>query len=440
MPGSRAGDIEVLTPRPKMDLATIDHRKGTVNPLTGPLAGIRVVDFSASVSGPLAAMWLADQGAQVIKVEPLEVGDVTRSTLGAPELSGLGGLFLNCNRGKRSIGVDVATVEGRNIVLDLCRRADVFIQNWRPGVADRLGVGYDDVAAIEPDIIYVSISGFGPDGPYAQRRVYDPVIQGLTGHVGVQVNPEIPFPDLVRTIVCDKATALTASQAITAALFARERGTGGQHLQIPMLDSALAFFFPDGYMTKALLDDDKADSRPTMATVYRVNPTADGYIIYHTANLIQMHALFRALGHPEWQKDPRFTTTPELRRNAEALGAMITSAIEDFTTADLALRLDAEDVAFAPVLDLDQVQKDPQISHNRALRIRDHPQVGRVLEASHPVTFSKTEVDIRPLAPLHGQHDEEILRELGRDDQDIAALRAAGVISRSPQDNGDVHR
>ena len=187
--------------------------------MDGPLEGVRVVDFSAVVSGPLATMWLADQGADVVKVETLDMGDIIRMSWSYPELAGLAGLFVNNNRGKRCISLDVTSDEGREIVLDLCRRADVFVQNWRPGVVERLGLGYDDVAAVRPDIVYVSVSGYGPDGPYAQRRVYDPVIQGLTGHAAVQVNPELPFPDLVRTVVVDKATALICAQAVTAALF-----------------------------------------------------------------------------------------------------------------------------------------------------------------------------------------------------------------------------
>ncbi len=398
-------------------------------PQTGPLTGVRVVDFSAVVSGPLAAMWLAEQGADVIKVETLGAGDVTRATLGAPDLHGLSGLFVNCNRGKRCVSVDVATDEGRQIVLDLCRDADVFVQNWRPGVVDRLGLGYEAVAAVRPDIIYVSISGFGPDGPYAQRRVYDPIIQGLIGQVALQVNPEIPFPDLVRSIVCDKATALTAAQAVTAALFARERGAGGQHLIVPMLDASMAFLFPDAYMAKALLDDGRVDERTVMSRTYRVSTTADGHLIYHVTTEQELFGLFRALGHPEWIEDERFATPLARRQHREDMGGAIAGAFETFSTAELAARLEAEDVPFAPALDLDEVPLDRQIVHNGALRVREHPMLGRVLEAVQPVRFSATPTSANPMAALHGEHNDEVLRELGRDDTSIAELRASGVIS-----------
>jgi len=397
--------------------------------MAGPLEGVRVVDFSAVVSGPLATMWLADQGADVVKVETPAEGDATRLMSTFPDLGGMAGLYVNCNRGKRCLTIDVTTDEGRAVVLDLCRRADVFVQNWRPGVVERLGLGYEDVAAVRPDIVYVSISGYGPDGPYAQRRVYDPVIQGLTGHVAVQLNPEVPIPDLVRTIVVDKATALTVAQAVTAALYARERGAGGQHLSIPMLDAGLAFFFPDGYMSKALLDDAASELRPTLAQLYRIAPTADGRVVYYTAGLEQLHGLCRALGHPEWTTDERFATTKAYVRNFELLGGLIADAFLSWTTAELLPRLEAEEVAFAPVLDLDEVQTDPQIVHNDMLRERRHEVVGRVLEVRHPVRYSKTATTDGPLAPAPGAHTEEILRELGRDDAAIAGLRAAAVIA-----------
>ncbi len=395
----------------------------------GPLEGVRVVDFSAVVSGPLATMWLADQGADVVKVETADEGDVTRMTTTFPDLGGMAGLYVNCNRGKRCLTIDVASHEGRAVVLDLCRQADVFVQNWRPGVVERLGLGYEDVLDVRPDIVYVSISGYGPGGPYAQRRVYDPVIQGLTGHVAVQLNPEIPIPDLVRTVVVDKATALTVAQAVTAALFARERGAGGQHLTIPMLDAGLSFFFPDGYMSKALLDDAHAELRPTLAQLYRIAPTADGRVVYFTAGLEQLHALCRALGHREWTTDERFATTSACVENFEALGELIADAFLSWPSAELLPRLEAEEVAFAPVLDLDEVRADRQIVHNDMLQVREHAVVGRVLEAKHPVRFSKTATAEGPLAPSPGEHTEEILRELGRDDAALARLREAGVIA-----------
>lgn len=361
-------------------------------PVPGPLAGVRIVDFSAVVSGPFSTMWLADQGADVIKIEMGPDGDITRGRA-EPNHHRMAGLYVNCNRGKRGICLDVATAEGRAIVLELCASADVFYQNWRPGIVEKLGLGYDDVRAVRPDIIYVSISGYGPTGPYSQRRVYDPIIQGLTGHVAIQVNPDIPIPDLHRTIVTDKATALTAAQATCAALFARERGAGGQHLQVPMIDVGAAFVFPDGYQRAALLDDSWAPTTRTLAETYRLVATSDGHLTYFVANDKEIFGLFRALGHPEWTADARFDSASHRLANFDALGALIESGFADLTTAEAIEVLEREQVAFGPVLSLDEVPNDAQIKHNNAMRVREHPDLGRVREARQPVRFSSTPAD-----------------------------------------------
>jgi crotonobetainyl-CoA:carnitine CoA-transferase CaiB-like acyl-CoA transferase len=396
--------------------------------MSGPLSGVRVVEVASVIAGPLASMWLADQGADVVKVEAVHGGDTTRSLASQPELGGMAGLFVNANRGKRSVAVDVSTSAGRDIVLDLCRGADVFLQNWRPGAMDRAGLGYQAVAAVAPEIIYVSVSGFGPDGPYAHRRAYDPIMQGLTGYVAVQCNPEIPFSDLVRTLVCDKATALVVAQAVSAALYARERGRGGQHIEVPMLDSALAFLFPDAYMARSLLDDPKREVRPTIAQTFRVATTGDGHIITHAGTIDQMHRLFRALGHPEWVTDPRFSTAVELRRHFEVIGPMLAAAFEAAATTDLTAALEAEDVPFAPVAQLDEVADNCQVRHNGVMSVREIAPVGRVLEVAHPARFSATPIQQVSPAPRLGEHTDEVLREIGLNDAEIQVLRSMSVV------------
>jgi crotonobetainyl-CoA:carnitine CoA-transferase CaiB-like acyl-CoA transferase len=208
--------------------------------MPGPLAGIRVVDVSQILSGPFACMILADQGAEVVKVESPGIGDPMR--IGTYRRAGRASFYVNANRGKRGIVLDLQKPAGREALLALVDRADVFVQNWRPGAAERLGLGEAELRKRNPELITVSISGYGDSGPYRDRRVYDPIIQGLTGHVGVQKNPDVPIPDLVRNVVADKASAWTAAQAITAALFARARGAGGQHVTVPMIDASLYFF------------------------------------------------------------------------------------------------------------------------------------------------------------------------------------------------------
>lgn len=397
--------------------------------MPGPLTGIRVVDLSAVVSGPFAAMWLADQGADVIKVEDTALGDITRGNARSASHHGLNGLYVNCNRGKRAVAVDMSTDVGREVVLDLFRTADVVIQNFRPGVVERLGIGWEAAHAVNERLVYVSISGYGPDGPYAQRRVYDPIIQGLSGHVAVQVNPEIPIPDLVRTIVCDKATALTTAQSVCAALLARERGqAGGQHLVIPMLDTAVSFFFPDGYMSAGLLDDPERLTKPTLAQVYRLQATADGHLTYFAASESEWHGLFRAVGRAEWCTSDKYGSAAARTLNRFDLGADLDDVFREWPTAELVERLIAEDVPFGPINDLENLADDPQIRHNGAMRVREHPVIGRVRDAKPPVRFSETVPDEVPLAPTQGQHTDEILAMIGRTPEQIASFHSAGVV------------
>ncbi len=396
--------------------------------MSGPLDGIKILDASAIVSGPLATMLLADQGADVIKLEPTDVGDTLR--LSPFARGGMTSFYANCNRNKRAIAVNLASEDGLAIALKLVAESDVFVQNWRPGAADRLGLGEEALRRINPDLIYCSISGYGPDGPYSQRRVYDPIIQGLTGHTAVQVNPEVPIPDLVRNIVADKSSAYTAAQAITAALFARERGAGGQHIDIPMIDASLAFFWPDGMLAHTFAGDDKP-SGLALYQVYKLSQTSDGHLIYFAATDKEMHGLFRALGHPEWTEDPRFGVAASRSDmdNAIALGEKIAEAMLGETTEALLARMLAEDVPVGPVLNLDEVFNDPQVEHNNAILEFDHPTAGRYHQARPAARFAKTAQEPkRRMPPLHGEHTEEVLRELGYSAADLQRLSGDNTV------------
>ncbi|HEY2427612.1 MAG TPA: CaiB/BaiF CoA-transferase family protein [Acidimicrobiales bacterium] len=389
--------------------------------MNGPLAGVRVVEFAAVVSAPLGAMVLADQGADVVKVESPDGGDLTRGRMFAR--GGLTAFFVNCNRGKRSVVVDTARPEGRRVVLDLIGGADVFIQNYRPGVVERLGLGYEDAAAVNPDIVYVSVSGYGDSGPYRDERVYDPIIQGLSGHIAAQVNPEVPIPDLVRNAVADKASAWAIAQAVTAALFARERGAGGQHIKIPMLDVSLAFFWPDGMLAHTMVGGDLWGV-PLYRT-YRLTRTADGHLIYFTATDREFAGLLRALGRAELLDEPRFQGAGRI---SEEMGGIIHAEFERWTTAEIVPRLKAEGVAVGGALSFDDVLADPQVAHNGAVVERRHPTAGAVREAAHPIRFAGTPTGLGPIAPLHGEHTDEVLASLGYDPDAIARMRQDGVV------------
>ena len=396
--------------------------------MPGPLDGIKIVDVSQVAFGPFATMMLADQGADVVKIEPPGIGDVTRrSTF---RRGGLTAVFMNYNRNKRGMAVDITQPEGTKIVQQLVADADVFIQNWRPGVAERHSLGEADLRKVKPDLIYCSLSGYGPTGPYANRRVYDAVIQGLTGHAAVQINPDLPIRDLVRQLIVDKGSALFAAQAITAALFARDRGAGGQHVQVPMIDASLAFFWPDGMLRQTFVGGDEVPG-VTTSDAYRLWHTKDGQIIYLLATQDEYEGLFRALRHPEWIDDPRFGTNEGRTDidNLEALGELIDEAIRSMTTDELLQRMIDNDVPATRVLELEEVLEDPQIVHNKSVLEFEHPTAGRYRQAGPVARFDVTPQEPRRLMPpLLGEHTEEILGEYGYSADDLEGLRGKGVI------------
>ena len=396
--------------------------------MPGPMDGYKIVDFSQVVSGPFATMLLADQGAEVVKVEPLYgPGDVTR--LLAYAKGGMSAFYLNNNRGKRSIALNLGSDEGKQIALDLCRDADVIVQNFRPGAMARLGLSYDDVKAVNPNVIYCTISGFGPTGPYSDRPVLDPVIQGLTGVISRQFNPEIPFPDLIRNLYADKSSALTAAQAITAALLVRERSGEGQHVEIPMLDATMYFFWPDGMMDQTVIDED-ASPGFLLSSIYSLTECADGKIVYFVTSDPMRQALYDALGHPEWKADDRFATMMAVANpdNFQALGVLLAEAFQALTKDEALDRLIAADVPCGPILSAEEAIADPQVLHNETLQTWQHEHAGTVRQPRPAARFEKTPAAIAASASLRGEDNDEILGELGRSADDIAVLRKAGVI------------
>lgn len=394
------------------------------DPRSGPMSGIRILDLSQVVAGPLATQMLAEQGAEVIKIEPLD-GELLRLGL----RNGFPPLFANDNRGKRCVAIDATQPAGRDLLLDLARDADVLIENFRPGVSDRLGLGEAAVRAVAPDIVYVSVTGFGPTGPYADRACLDPVIQGITGMVHGQRSADLPFPDLIRTLVADKTTAYTAAQAISAALFARERGAGGQHIEIAMLDAVLAWFWPDG-MSDFTLPDDPVPRRRASDN-YRLTDTADGQIIYYLASTEQIRGMWRALSRPDMLADERYNhiglgADPEALRVA---GATIVEEIAKIPTAEIIERLARESVPAGPIHERADVLTDPQVLHNELVVEWEHPDLGLVRQVRPPVDFHGT-----PTTMLHeiedvGASTRAVLRAHGLTDDAIEQLVDDGVIA-----------
>lgn len=393
--------------------------------MSGPLSGIRVVDFSAVISGPLAAMILADQGADVVKVEAPDRVDLLRKEWYSR--GGLTSLFANCNRGKRSIVLDLQSEQGLEAAHELCRRADVVLENFRPGVADRLKIGPRDLHALNPRLVYCRITGYGHSGPWSGRRAYDPVIQGLTGYVAIQNNPDVPIPDLVRNTLVDKAASYTAAQAITAALFARERGEEGQTISLSLMDAGLAFLWPDGAMKHTLLGGGVREG-PTLYERYRLTETKDGHIVMWAGADNEWHAVFRALDRAELCEDERFATGRARAENNEELGAILYNEFKKRTSAELVERMEAAEVPGGPVLTLDELRDNPQIRHNQTIYEVEHDTAGRLRQCRPAPLFSKTQPERGANAPLLGEHTDEVLAEVGFDAEKIATMRENGAI------------
>ena len=388
--------------------------------MPGPLHGYRVVDLTSNVSGPLATMILADQGADVIKVEAPDGGDATRA--GSNRRAGFTASFLNNNRNKRSIVLDLKTQGGLKAVMRLVADADVFVQNFRPGVADRLGVGEEAVRAVSPRIVYVSISGFGEKGPFAAKPAYDPVIQGFSGLATVQAGSDEARPRLLRTILPDKLTAITASQAITAALLARERSGEGQHVRLSMLEAVLAFLWSSDMGSQTFVADETPRQEAASA-IDLIYETADGYMTVAALTDRQWAGLARVAGRPEWIEDERFKTSALRQKNIDARLELTQQALLACPAAEWVEALTAAGVPCGPVLTRNQVIHHPQVAALGLVVETEHPRAGRLRQTRTAARFSQTPPEIRRGAPGLGEHTQEVLAELGYPAAEIAALR-----------------
>jgi crotonobetainyl-CoA:carnitine CoA-transferase CaiB-like acyl-CoA transferase len=394
---------------------------------TGPLAGVKVLDLSIALTGPYAVALLADQGAEVVKVERPGIGDIAR-WIGV-SVNGMSAFYLACNRGKRCIAVDLATDAGRQIVLALAATSDVIVQNFRPGVIDRLGLGYEAVRALNPDVIYCSVSGYGPEGPYSHRSAYDTSIQAYGGFAANQADPNGGPPTFLHQNAADKVSALYACQAITAALYARASGRGGQHLELGMADACVSFLWAESAGNEVLLDSDGSQASSFNAG-FQPMRFLDGWGIAVPTTDADFAGICRALG-VEGFDDPRIATVVERRKNRDVLEPILDmcyAMAANLTQAEATECFERERVAFAMVLSTAEIVDDP---HARAIGMFtefDHPIVGRARLPRHPTRFHGTPAALGGVAPALGEHTDEVLAQLGLGDR-IEELRAAGVLA-----------
>ncbi len=404
---------------------------------SSPLAGIRVVEVTSIYSGPLAGLLLAELGADVVKVESQAKPDLIRNAGNAPHA--VTPVFYALNRGKRFVSIDASTGAGRALLADLAASADVFLHNIRPGKPEALGVGYEALAARNPRLVYAAISGLGSDGPDADQRVYDYVIQARVGMVDYQRDTATGKASLLSQVVVDKSTGLAAVQAILAALFVRERTGRGQRIDLPMLGVGLHFLWPDamGPQLSQVEPPVPIDALPPHllqmpAAGLVVVRTRDGGEIACSPTLPPFDGLAIAFDRPEWLVDERFAETPKRVLNFPAFHAELIEAGARFSAADLLKRLTENGVPAGPVQRRREVHLDRQVKHLGLLVERETGFVGAVRQPRPMWQFSESKAQVTTSMGRTGEHTREVLREHGLSDARIDALVAEGAVAEAP--------
>ena len=391
-----------------------------------PLAGIRVVDLTRVMAGPYCTMMLADLGADVIKIEQPGTGDDTR-LWGPPFIGEESAYFLAINRNKRSVVLDLKTDGGRAALWRLIERADVLVENFSPGTADRLGIGYDAVRVPRPAIVYASISGFGQGGSSRSRTAYDLILQGMSGMMSITGQPDGP-PTKVGIPIADIAAGMFAAFAVAAALVGRERTGTGEYIDTSLLGGQVALLtYQAGiYFTTGQVPTRLGNAHPIIAP-YDTFPTADGYVNIAVGNDNLWRRFCAGIGLEAHVDDPRFTTNAGRITHLPALRALIIEALASLSSAEVVARLDAQAVPCGPIHDLAEVFADPRTLEQGLRQEVDHPTLGSVTLTGFPYHLRSAPLSIRAAPPLLGQHTAEVLTELGYTGAEIAALTATGV-------------
>ena len=404
--------------------------------MTQPLEGIRVIDLTSVLSGPFCTMMLGDAGADVIKVESPS-GDQSR-TWGPPFWGDQGAEFLAVNRNKRSIVLDLKTEEGRRVLLDLCRTADVFVENYRRGVPERLGIDYETLRKINPRLIYCSISGFGDSGPRREQAAYDSVMQAFVGIMHMTGAPGTP-PTRASVSICDMGAAMYANQAILLALLARACTGHGQRVEASLFESQVAWlvFRAVGYFATGKAPAGKLGSASAHLAPYEVYPTADGSLMVAALNNNLFHKLLMAMNLGDLMADKRYSTNASRVKHREALNAQLTPRFAQGSAIEWEKRLAAAGVPCSRINTIEDVLRDPQTAARDMIMELQHSKLGRIKVPGIPIKLSETPGSGRCAPPLLGEHQHEILGELGLSPEQIEALWAEGLTNAH---EGDVAR
>ena len=389
-----------------------------------PLEGVTILEFSTMITASFAAMQMCEQGARVIKVEPLNAGDPLRY-IGATK-GGISSLFANCNRGKEAIRVDIKTEAGEALIREMIPEIDVVIHNFRPGVMDKLGLGSDDLRSLNPSLIYTAISGFGTKGPKSSSPAYDPIIQAQSGITATQGKQE---PAFFRTLICDKITAYTACQAVTSALYFREKTGEGQHIDLSMLDAGLFFIFPDGFQNHTLLDEDVAPQPLLIDLLYESTVTKDGAVTISAGNADQQMRSLIAMGMEHLLADERFDDMQKLLTNIDVFKSLVAGEYLKYTTDEVIAKMAEADVPCARFLDRDEVLAQEQLQANGSVDVIDHPLMGSMRVVKSPPRFGGEVLEAGSPSPDHGQHTRQVLASFSVEATRIEKMFGDGVVS-----------
>jgi crotonobetainyl-CoA:carnitine CoA-transferase CaiB-like acyl-CoA transferase len=393
----------------------------------GPLRGIRVIDITSMITGPLCSQQLGDLGADVIKIEPTH-GEVAR-WMAPPQKAGLTGFYTQMNRNKRSLTVDLKNPEGIAIIKKLVESADILVENFRGGVPDRLGIGYEDLRLINDKLIFVSITGFGPTGPYSHKPAYDPLAQGLVGMMHIQGMPFGGKPQLIQSAIVDKTTATTAAGVAIAALYARDRpgGTGkGQRVDVPMIDAWAANSLADMMPVDSFMPNDMQD--PVPLAVLRTFETSDGFVVGMALQDNHFQNFCTALECTELLEREGMRNVGERISDFEPWLDAIGEVMKRFTTEDLLSKLDASGVPFGPVKTVREFAEDPQAKHNRTIFDVEHPEAGTLRYVRYPGHLSETPAAIYRHPPRLGEHTKEVLHEAGYSPTEIERFVQGNIV------------